>query len=185
MSDYLTDSQRFAPEALVPLTELQKAPGRIIRRVQQAAHPFLVLDRGKPAALLINQAQYDALRGATPQPSPQKTQRKRLLANALQAMLPVIIAQYKPERIILFGSLATGRVSETSDIDLVIVKKTGRRPIERQKELVRLVQPEIATDFFVYTPQEFAKGMREKPHFFATEILGKGHVLYDKAARHH
>ncbi|MGH7456264.1 MAG: nucleotidyltransferase family protein, partial [bacterium] len=48
--------------------------------------------------------------------------RKADLEAELARILPIIINQYQPEKIILFGSLATGEVHEWSDIDLVLVK---------------------------------------------------------------
>lgn len=49
-------------------------------------------------------------------------------------ILPIIIKKYKPEKIILFGSLATGKVHEWSDIDLAIIKETPLNYFERLLE---------------------------------------------------
>ncbi|MBI3616404.1 MAG: nucleotidyltransferase domain-containing protein [Candidatus Omnitrophica bacterium] len=53
--------------------------------------------------------------------------RKSLLEQELRRMIRVIVREYKPERIILFGSLAQGTTHEWSDIDLAIVKDTRRQ----------------------------------------------------------
>ncbi len=115
-------------------------------------------------------------------PAEKKDQRRRELVTGLEKMLPVIIQKYQPEKIILFGSLATGRVHEGSDLDLVVIKKTKRRPLERRRELIHLAQPTVAVDFFVYTPEEFEKGRREGKAVFLKEIERDGKVLYEKAA---
>ena len=42
-----------------------------------------------------------------------------------------IIRQYQPKKVILFGSHAYGEATADSDIDLLIVKDTDKRPIDR------------------------------------------------------
>ena len=39
--------------------------------------------------------------------------------------------EYKPKKIILFGSYAYGNPTEESDIDFLIIKNTDKRPIDR------------------------------------------------------
>lgn len=165
---------------MVPLSEFQRGAGKIIERLKTSDHPFLILDRGKPVAFLVPQEQYEALLAKTESEQNEQAERKKNLLAELEKMIPIIIKEYRPEKIILFGSMAAGNVKTASDLDLVLIKKTGKRPIDRQKELLKIVQPGIATDFFIYTPAEFEKGLKEKPHFFETEIMQNGKVLYDK-----
>lgn len=42
-----------------------------------------------------------------------------------------LVKTYQPEKIILYGSYAYGRPDKESDIDLLIVKETEDRPIDR------------------------------------------------------
>jgi predicted nucleotidyltransferase len=60
----------------------------------------------------------------------------------------------------LFGSLATGRITPESDIDLLLVCETEERFVERPLRFGDLLDifPEI--DILVYTPHEFEKQMR-------------------------
>ncbi|HID96379.1 MAG TPA: nucleotidyltransferase domain-containing protein [Candidatus Latescibacteria bacterium] len=65
-----------------------------------------------------------------------------------------LIEYYAPERIILYGSHDTGGVTEESDIDLIIVKDTEKRPIGRRIEVERLLSDRlIPLDVIVYTPR--------------------------------
>lgn len=50
--------------------------------------------------------------------------RRVLLERELSRWLPLLIAHEQPDKIILFGSYCAGRVSEWSDLDLVIIKET-------------------------------------------------------------
>jgi predicted nucleotidyltransferase len=105
--------------------------------------------------------------------------RKKSLQKELDRVLKVIKNQYQPEKVFLFGSLVNGKVHEWSDIDLMIIKKTERRPVERCLELSRLIQPRVGIDLFIYTPEEFKVLKREKFSHLLT-ILETGKVLYEK-----
>lgn len=107
--------------------------------------------------------------------------RKQRLEENLKKVLDGIKKYYQPEKIILFGSLAIGKVGPYSDIDLVIIKKTSLPYFKRIRQLVRLLDYDVGIDFFVYTPEEFEEASETKL-FFKEEILKKGQVLYDKAA---
>lgn len=108
-------------------------------------------------------------------------ERNVTLQEELKRMLSVIKEKYHPEKIILFGSLASGKVQEWSDIDLVIIKKTNKRFIDRLHEIRSLADPNVGVNFIVYTPEE-AQMMIDKEHyFFVDEIIGKGKVLYERA----
>ena len=104
--------------------------------------------------------------------------RKDRLRRSLERILAVLINEYKPEKIILFGSLASGEVHEGSDLDLVIIKDTSQRPIDRQVEVYRLTKPDIGIDLFIYTPQEF-KYLDSIGFSVVKEIVAKGKILYE------
>lgn len=175
------NSSRFAAEDLVPVSELQKAPGQLVRRVGKASRPLVITQRGRVAAFLVSPAQYAALVTESAGTEQGQSERRQALTRALEEMLPIIREKYRPEKIVLFGSLAEGRVTAFSDIDLLVVKRTTKRSLERRKELVHLVRPRVATDFFVYTPEEYERGQKEGRAFFVREVAAKGKVLYEKA----
>ena len=52
-------------------------------------------------------------------------ERKKELQAELERILPAII-NCGVEKVVLFGSLVSGNTHKCSDIDLLIVKKTGR-----------------------------------------------------------
>jgi len=106
-------------------------------------------------------------------------QRKRLLEDELRRIVEVLKREYEPEKLILFGSIAEGNMHEWSDIDLLIIKKTEKRPLDRILEACHLIKPTIGIDLFVYTPDEFETLLREK-FSFLIKIVQKGKVLYEK-----
>jgi predicted nucleotidyltransferase len=101
--------------------------------------------------------------------------------------LPSTIAQvlnsllaYQPEKIILFGSAARGDTDEYSDIDLIVVKKTDQRFVQRLVEVMAFVPRDLTVnvDALVYTPDEL-KAMIEEGRPFIEQALKDGIVLYE------
>ena len=111
----------------------------------------------------------------------QKTvqSRRALLDRELQRWLPLLIAHEQPERIILFGSYGMDQVNEWSDLDLVVVKETELRFLDRTRRILELLKPRVGVDLLVYTPQEFEQLCRERA-FFRQEIVAKGKVVYER-----
>ncbi|MBI4288721.1 MAG: nucleotidyltransferase domain-containing protein [Chloroflexi bacterium] len=92
--------------------------------------------------------------------------------------------KYGPEKIILFGSYAYGKPTEDSDIDLLIVKDTGKKWVDRFVEVKTLIfDPDrrISVSPVVYTPREVAERLALGDEF-VEEILTKGEVLYAREA---
>ncbi len=91
-----------------------------------------------------------------------------------------ILKGYKPKKVILFGSYAYGEPTEDSDIDLLIIKNTDKRPIDRWievKRLLRDISRTVPVAPLVYTEKEIEQRIAIKD-FFIEEILEKGNVLY-------
>lgn len=90
------------------------------------------------------------------------------------------LKKYDPEKIILFGSAARGEITEDSDIDVLIIKKTNKRFVDRIGDVLRLWKAGIlALEPIVLTPAEF-KRMQAEKRFFIENILKEGKVVYEK-----
>jgi predicted nucleotidyltransferase len=76
--------------------------------------------------------------------------------------------------VLLFGSLARGDARDHSDIDLIVVKETEKRFLDRLDEFYDDARE--AMDVLVYTPQEFEE-MKERP--FVKRALKEGKILYE------
>lgn len=101
--------------------------------------------------------------------------------NQIQAQIDSITSQliqkYKPVKIILFGSGASGQMGPDSDLDFLIVKDDKKPRHDRMVEVYRLVDKDIAADFLVYTPQELAARVKMGDPFVKS-VLSEGKVLY-------
>jgi predicted nucleotidyltransferase len=107
-------------------------------------------------------------------------ERREKLTESLEHILYVLTRQYQPEKVILFGSMASNKVSEWSDIDLVIIKNTSLPFLQRLKEVALLCRAPVGVDFLVYTPDEFAQMIAERNPFILEEIVHRGKVLYEQ-----
>ena len=101
-----------------------------------------------------------------------------MVIKTLRDVVNQLTEHYKPDRIILYGSYAGKRVKKNSDIDLLIIKDTNKRFIERVIEVERILSNRVLPlDIVVYTPQEvrflFSIGSP-----FIEEILEKGRLIY-------
>ncbi len=99
----------------------------------------------------------------------------------IQNIVNQLVRLYKPEKIILFGSLAKGRIEQGTDIDLFIIKSdVPELGVDRIRQLDALIKYRLATDFIVYKPQELEQRLKLGDPFVKT-ILKEGKVLYDAA----
>ena len=105
--------------------------------------------------------------------------RRNLLEAELNRYIALLAEYYRPKKVFLFGSMVDKTTGEWSDLDMVIIKETDRRFLDRIKEVLQLLRPRVGVDVLVYTPDEFAQLARERT-FVRDEIMGKGKVVYEQ-----
>jgi predicted nucleotidyltransferase len=89
-----------------------------------------------------------------------------------------IAEQFKPDKIILFGSYAYGTPHEDSDVDLLVVMPASNE--SSQSVRIRLaLEPSFPMDLVVCTPARLKREVSEDNWFFR-EVTEKGKILYDK-----
>jgi len=103
------------------------------------------------------------------------------VAKTLPKAVKRLVAELKPEKIILFGSYAYGNPTPDSDVDLLIVMETRARPIDRYVTASNVLYPrEFPVDIVVKTPREIQAEFKKKSNFFMREVLAKGKVIYER-----
>jgi predicted nucleotidyltransferase len=91
-----------------------------------------------------------------------------------------IVKNYKPEKIILFGSATQGKFDQNSDLDFFIIKDTKKRWVDRLTEVYGYIRNRsLPVDIIVYTPQQ-TQNRLEIGDPFVKEIMNKGKILYEK-----
>ena len=103
--------------------------------------------------------------------------RRERLENELNRIIPEII-KLGVEKIILFGSLTSEKIHKSSDIDIMIVRKTDKKFLDRIDEFYRYLNPEVAIDILVYTPEEFEEMKENNP--FIKSAIRNGRVVYER-----
>jgi uncharacterized protein len=95
-------------------------------------------------------------------------------------IVKVIAEGYNPDKIILFGSHATGKAQNDSDLDFFIIKKTTEPYLQRSRSIRRLFRPyPCAMDIFVYTPEEYEM-KNNIPGFLPYIIANEGVTVYER-----
>src|SRR5438093_10983435 len=63
------------------------------------------------------------------------------IADRLMPYLRVLVEQFRPQQVILFGSYAYGQPNEHSDVDLLIVKEIEHGPVREAREILTAWRP--------------------------------------------
>lgn len=91
-----------------------------------------------------------------------------------------IASKFNPDKIILFGSYASGTPNDNSDIDLIVIQDTDlprhKRSFDIQKLLIGSMIP---MDILVYTSNEFEKEKNEK-YSFLNSAIKTSKILYER-----
>ena len=89
-----------------------------------------------------------------------------------------IADEFRPDKIILFGSYAYGTPHDDSDVDILVVMP-ARSQLRMAARIENAIEPPFPLDIIVRTPEEMKWRLEERESFL-TEITTKGNVLYEK-----
>lgn len=103
-----------------------------------------------------------------------KAEFEKELKGLIRSLMP-----YQPEKIILFGSFARNDFHEGSDIDIIIIKETSKRFLDRIGDILALYQGRQGLEVLVYTPQE-VKEMLAHNNPFMCQVMAEGKVVYEQ-----
>jgi len=110
----------------------------------------------------------------------------------IDTVLSSLITMLKPsdpQKIVLFGSYATGNPNENSDVDIMVildndhVSKTYTERLNKKisvRELVLEINRKVPLDILVYSKKEL-NIIKERGNYFIDEIERTGKVIYEKA----
>ena len=109
------------------------------------------------------------------------------VANSASRITPSLVAKrgrpvfekYGIQQAILFGSIAVGRQTKRSDIDLILIQDTDKPYFDRFEGLLRDLYealPGRDLEVFIYTPEELERISHRK---FIRRALQEGKVVYE------
>ena len=104
------------------------------------------------------------------------------IAAQLRPYLQILVEQFHPERVILFGSYAYGEPTADSDVDLLIVRDIEKSPVSEATRIRRALRhlrhsvSNLPLDIMVRAPEDLRERIAQGADFHE-EIVRKGIVL--------
>jgi uncharacterized protein len=101
------------------------------------------------------------------------------IAERLLPYLRVLLEQFRPEQVILFGSYACGQPNRHSDVDLLIVKNLKQSPVREAAQILKAWRPirwsgdSIPFELLIETPFNHEDRARKQRSFYA-EVVRSG-----------
>ena len=93
-----------------------------------------------------------------------------------------LVRQFTPDRVILFGSYARGEAAEDSDVDLLVIMPTRKRPLQQALEIRQRISRHFPLDLLVKTPAEVTRRLALHD-VFLTSVIREGETLYESPGR--
>lgn len=89
-----------------------------------------------------------------------------------------LATMFSPDKIILFGSFAQGKITKDSDLDLLVIKDCKGREVDEAVEMRLAVATDVPMDILVRSPRTLKQRLaRGDP--FIRNVLRCGKVLYE------
>ena len=96
----------------------------------------------------------------------------------IKEVIDRIVKNINPEKIILFGSYASGNPGEDSDLDILVIKEMKMPRYKRSREVKKHLRGmKIPIDVIVYTKKE-VKECKDTKTAFISQAIKQGKVLY-------
>ena len=117
---------------------------------------------------------------ATPQlwhpevPGPLWNGTRRVELGQIKAYCRVVAREFRPRKIILFGSYANGSATPDSDVDLLVILPFPRLAANPAVEIRGRVEAPFPLDLLVWEPDR-----ERQEDSFTRSILSEGKVLYE------
>ena len=89
-----------------------------------------------------------------------------------------IACEFKPEKIILFGSHAYGQPAPESDPDFMVVMQFEGDPLEQAVTMLNRLNILLPIDLLVRTPEQVQQRL-EMGDSFMRDIIEQGKVMYE------
>lgn len=95
----------------------------------------------------------------------------------IEAYAQELVAKFKPEKVLLFGSYATGAASEDSDVDLLVIMPYSGKASRQALAIRQSIRKRFPLDLVVQSPDEARRRAHEGDPFILN-ALANGRVLY-------
>ena len=100
----------------------------------------------------------------------------------IQKFAADVVREFLPEKVILFGSYATGNAGPESDVDLLVVMPGEVSGVRVAAEIITRLKPKLPVELIVRSSRQISERLAQND-FFLRDIMATGKELY--AAPHH
>lgn len=101
-----------------------------------------------------------------------------IAARRINNYVKQLIRQFSPDRVVMFGSYASGKPRAGSDVDLLVVMKHRGAAAEQAARIRRTIRAGFPLDIIVRSPTALRRRVAMGDGFIR-EILEKGKVLHE------
>jgi predicted nucleotidyltransferase len=99
-------------------------------------------------------------------------------AQRIKKYVDELVREFSPERVVMFGSRASGKSQADSDVDLLVVMKHRGAAAEQAAQIRRRIRTGFPLDIIVRSPAALQRCAAVGDGFIR-EILEKGKVLHE------
>ncbi len=96
----------------------------------------------------------------------------------IQRYCDAIAREFRPQRIVIFGSYAYGAPCPDSDVDVMVVMPTKKRGARPSLDIRRRISAGFPVDILVRAPEDVAHRLRRGDSFII-EVMTRGKVMYE------
>ena len=107
-------------------------------------------------------------------PGPLWDGTRRVARRQIEAYCRVVAREFKPQKIILFGSYAYGKATKDSVVDLVVIMPFRGSDTKKLVEIRGRVEAPFPMDMLLWKP-----GKHSRLESFNREVLTRGKVMYE------
>jgi uncharacterized protein len=98
---------------------------------------------------------------------------------AIQDLSSRIAREFSPDKIVLFGSYASGTASEDSDVDMLVILPFEGRNLRKSLEILNKVDPHFPVDLLARRPDDTVRRYEDGDPLIR-EALDHGVALYER-----
>lgn len=107
-------------------------------------------------------------------PGPLWNGTRRVGRNQIESYCRVLAREFRPEKIILFGSYANGKPTKNSDVDLVVVMPFRGSDTKKVVQMLTRVGAPFPMDLLLWKPER-----TKRTDYFTREVISRGEVMYE------
>ena len=104
--------------------------------------------------------------------------RIRIPKEAIHNLVDQIVDGFHPQKIVLFGSYASGTPTPESDVDLLVVMPTELSELAQSAVICRQLDYHFGLDLMVITPENLEQRIKLGDSFLK-DIHQRGMILYE------